>query len=106
MMHLTTQKIFRRSMLALAVCAATSVATSAFAQNPQTSVRAEQLKTQMIERFQQADANKDGRLTKAETNGTMPRLHANFEKVDGNGDGYVTQQDVMTYMQNIAAQRR
>ncbi len=105
-MYLTTQKTFRRSMLMLALCAATSVTTSVFAQNPQTSARAEQLKAQMIERFQQADANKDGRLTKAETNGTMPRLYANFEEVDGNGDGYVTQQDLINYMQNIAGQRR
>jgi Ca2+-binding EF-hand superfamily protein len=60
----------------------------------------------MIERFQQADSNKDGRLTKAEANGKMPRLHANFEKVDSDGDGYVTQQDIESYMTTIAGQRR
>ncbi len=107
-MHHATQKTFRRSMLtlALATYVATSVAASAFAQSPQTSARAEQLKAQMIERFQQADADKDSRLTKAETNGKMPRLHANFEKVDSDGDGYVTQQDIVAYMTSIAGQRR
>ncbi len=107
-MQLATQKSFRRTtrLLALATCLAASVSTSAFAQNPQKSARAEQLKAQMIERFQQADSNKDGRITKTEANGKMPRLHANFEKVDSDGDGYVTQQDIVSYITTIAGQRR
>ena len=108
-MQLATQTSFRRTtlLLALATCIAASfIVVPAFAQNPQNSARAEQLKAQMIERFQQADVNKDGRITKTEANGKMPRLHANFEKVDSDGDGYVTQQDIVSYMTTIAGQRR
>jgi Ca2+-binding EF-hand superfamily protein len=107
-MHLATQTPFRRATLplALATCLAASVAASAVAQNPQNSSRAEQLKAQMIERFQQADVNKDGRITKTEANGKMPRLYQRFDQIDKDGDGYVNQADIIGYVEKQAAQRR
>jgi Ca2+-binding EF-hand superfamily protein len=106
--HLATLTPFRRAtlLLALATCMAASVAASAAAQDPQNSARAEQLKAQMIERFQQADVNKDGRITKAEANGKMPRLYQRFDQVDKDGDGYVNQSDIVGYVEKLAAQRR
>lgn len=42
------------------------------------------------ERFKSADANKDGKLTKAEAKDGMPRIHANFDRLDTAKRGYLT----------------
>jgi Ca2+-binding EF-hand superfamily protein len=108
-MQIATQTSFRHTtlVLAFATCIAASlIVVPAFAQNPQNSARAEQLKAQMIERFQQADSNKDGRITKAEANGKMPRLYQRFDQIDKDGDGYVNQADIIGYVEKLAAQRR
>lgn len=90
----------------LAAAFACAYCTAAGAQSLPNAQQMEQLKAQMIQRFAHADADRDGRLTKAEAAGKMPRLHANFEAVDGDGDGYVSQQDIIDYVQQLAQQRR
>jgi EF hand len=92
--------------IAAAVCLSLSHTAPAAAQQLPDNARIAQMKTQMAERFRQADANRDGRVSKAEAAGKMPRLHANFEAVDGDRDGYVTQQEIVAHVQSLAAQRR
>lgn len=41
-------------------------------------------------RFATADVNKDGKLTKAEAKDPLPRVHANFERIDQAKAGFVT----------------
>jgi len=41
-------------------------------------------------RFKAADGDKNGKLSKAEAKDGMPRIHANFDRVDTNKDGFVT----------------
>lgn len=41
-------------------------------------------------RFKTADADQDGKLTKAEAKAGMPRIHTNFDRIDTNKDGFVT----------------
>lgn len=48
----------------------------------------------MRERFAAADKNGDGRLTREEANGKMPRVHDNFQTIDQDKKGYVTFQDI------------
>lgn len=46
------------------------------------------------ERFKAADTNKDGKLTKKEAKKGMPRVHTNFDRIDGAKRGYVTLEQV------------
>jgi Ca2+-binding EF-hand superfamily protein len=42
------------------------------------------------QRFAKCDKNHDGKLTKAEAKGCMPRIYDHFDYVDSAGNGYVT----------------
>jgi hypothetical protein len=41
-------------------------------------------------RFKAADADRNGKLSKAEAKAGMPRIHANFDRIDTDKDGFVT----------------
>lgn len=45
---------------------------------------------QIEERFAAADTNHDGQLTPAEAKAGMPRVAANFDKIDADHSGTVT----------------
>ena len=45
---------------------------------------------EIIERFTKCDTNKDGKLTKEEAKGCMPRVYNNFSYIDSANKGYVT----------------
>ena len=42
------------------------------------------------QRFAKCDKNHDGKLTKEEAKGCMPRIYDHFDYVDSAGNGYVT----------------
>ncbi len=55
------------------------------------SARAETSRDEQIdERFAAADTNHDGQLTLAEAQAGMPRVAANFDKIDADKSGTVT----------------
>lgn len=58
---------------------------------------------QLEARFKQADANQDGKLTQAEAQQGMPRIAKNFSKIDADGDGYVTLDQLRAFAQQAAA---
>jgi hypothetical protein len=87
-----------------AICLSTGwMRLPAQAQTQVSPARAEQAREQLNSRlpstFNAADANQDGKLTKAEAKGKMPRLYANFEKVDAQGQGYVTLEQIQAFAQ-------
>lgn len=45
---------------------------------------------QIDERFAKADKNQDGKLTREEAQAGMPKVAANFDKIDTQKKGYVT----------------
>jgi Ca2+-binding EF-hand superfamily protein len=45
---------------------------------------------EITERFAKCDVNHDGKLTKEEANGCMPRIYNNFSYIDSSNRGYVT----------------
>jgi Ca2+-binding EF-hand superfamily protein len=55
-------------------------------------------------RFNSADANKDGCVSKVEAKGKMPHLYRNFETIDTTRKGCVTIGQVKNAMQTHAAQ--
>ena len=42
------------------------------------------------ERFAKCDTNRDGKLTRNEANGCMPRIYDNFSRIDQQNKGFVT----------------
>ncbi len=42
------------------------------------------------QRFAKCDKNHDGKLTKEEAKGCMPRIYDHFDYIDSAGNGYVT----------------
>ena len=42
------------------------------------------------ERFAKCDTNHDGKLTRNEANGCMPRIYDNFSRIDQQNKGFVT----------------
>jgi Ca2+-binding EF-hand superfamily protein len=42
------------------------------------------------ERFSQCDVNRDGKLTRDEAKGCMPRIYDHFSRIDTQNKGYVT----------------
>jgi len=45
---------------------------------------------EIAERFAKCDVNRDGKLTKEEAKGCMPRIYNNFSYIDSANKGYVT----------------
>ena len=45
---------------------------------------------EIAQRFAKCDTNHDGKLTKEEANGCMPRIYSRFSYIDSANKGYVT----------------
>jgi Ca2+-binding EF-hand superfamily protein len=45
---------------------------------------------EIAQRFAKCDTNHDGKLTKEEANGCMPRIYSHFSYIDSANKGYVT----------------
>lgn len=59
-----------------------------------TPAQQDKLQATLEQRFAQADANKDGQVTREEAKGVMPRLFRNFERVDADHSGAVTMAEI------------
>ncbi|MEC5216602.1 hypothetical protein RCH09_001554 [Actimicrobium sp. GrIS 1.19] len=70
-------------LIACAVFGAT-LAPSAFAANDAPSA------AMLEQRFKAADKDHDGKLTRAEAEGGMPRVAKNFDRLDQEKKGYLT----------------
>lgn len=55
--------------------------------------------------FDEADADHDGALTKAEAEGKMPMLSAHFDEMDANKDGKVTHDEIRSVMKEMHHRR-
>jgi Ca2+-binding EF-hand superfamily protein len=45
---------------------------------------------EIAERFAKCDVNRDGKLTKEEAKGCMPRIYDHFSYIDSGNKGYIT----------------
>ncbi|MGA0609064.1 calcium-binding protein [Caldimonas sp. KR1-144] len=94
---MTERKLsFATALVALAAATMLSVPGIAPAQEGQP--RAGQFAQKFGERFKAADKDGDGRLTKAEAEAGMPRLAKNFDEIDADQRGSITQQQAMAWM--------
>ena len=67
---------------------------------------AAQMKAKLEERFAKADVNGDGKLSKDEAKAGMPRVYANFDSIDTAQAGYVTLEQIETYLMQKARHRK
>ncbi len=74
-----------RKLFILLIAAA--LTTTVYAQESRTDQEIDQ-------RFAAADKNKDGKLTLEEAKAGMPRVAANFQRIDQQNKGYVTAADI------------
>jgi len=74
----------KKAAFSLIMLAAVS---SAYAQESRTD-------REIDERFAAADKNKDGKLTLEEAKAGMPRVAANFQRIDTQKKGYVTAAEI------------
>jgi hypothetical protein len=51
------------------------------------------------QRFEKADTNGDGKLSKAEAKAGMPMVYRNFDAIDTNQDGFITPEELRAAMQ-------
>jgi hypothetical protein len=67
---------------------------AALATIPFAAMASTEQEKQVEARFKAADANHDGRLTKVEAQAGMPRVYANFDRLDTAKRGYLTMQQI------------
>ena len=88
----------RRAMRTVLACAALAPATAALAQGPDTVTAGG-----AAARLMKFDADKDGKLTRAEV--TDDRLQRLFDRVDANKDGVVTKAELSSLTTEDSADR-
>ncbi len=69
-------------------------------------MNAKEAKAKFIEKFNAADANHDGKLTREEADAGMPNVAKDFDKIDTKKSGSVTQKQIGAYYAAKAKQRR
>lgn len=96
------------TLRALAFFLATlALATAAQAQTPQpNAARLEKARTELQKRFEAADANRDGKLTREEAQAKMPRVYKNFDAIDAGHTGAISQADIETFLASKKGSRK
>jgi EF hand len=84
---------FAKYILILATSAISALPMVTFADNAS-------LNKEITERFAKCDKNHDGKLTKDEAKGCMPRIYDHFSKIDSSNKGYVTVAEIETAASN------
>lgn len=60
--------------------------------------RAQQAAAMLNQRFDNADADHDGKLTHDEARAGMPRVAEHFDEIDADHKGYVTKDQIVAFM--------
>ena len=84
---------FAKNIGILVACALSVLAVTANADNASKN-------REIAERFAKCDANHDGKLTKAEANGCMPRIYSHFDYIDSSKKGYLTVAEIQAVADN------
>ncbi|MBU0748910.1 MAG: EF-hand domain-containing protein [Gammaproteobacteria bacterium] len=81
--------------------AAALLATAGFTSNVAAqgtdSARQEKMRADLQKRFTAADTNADGRLSRDEAKGGMPRVYRNFDAIDAEKTGVITLEQIVAF---------
>lgn len=58
------------------------------------------------QRWQDADRDGDGAIDRAEAEAGLPRVYKNFDRLDSNGDGKLTREELKALAGQFAGRRR
>jgi Ca2+-binding EF-hand superfamily protein len=94
-----------KRLTVLLVAALALGATAAFAQEGKKD-RAEKAKAEIEKRFNAADTDHDGKLSKDEAKAGMPKVYEHFDEMDSGKTGFVTLEQVKAEVGKMAAERR
>lgn len=97
----------RKSLIA-AVMVALLPMGAAFAQDQDSGAKPNRRAAmeKFNERFKEADANGDGKLTLDEAQAKMPMVAQHFNEIDVDKKGYVTKQEVAKAMRKMMAEHK
>jgi len=90
---------------ALSIAGLLMLGAAAHAQAP-NAARLEKARTELQKRFEVADANKDGKLTREEAQAKMPRIYQNFDAIDTSHSGAITLADIETFLMSKKGSRK
>ena len=79
--------------------------TAAHAQAPNTA-RLEKARTELQKRFEAADTNKDGKLTREEAQAKMPKVYKNFDAIDVSHTATISLADIETFVVSKKGSRK
>jgi Ca2+-binding EF-hand superfamily protein len=74
-------------------------------QLPQQPANGKEAKVKFTEKFNAADTNHDGKLTREEAEAGMPEVYKNFDKIDTKKTGAITQRQIGAYWAAKTKQR-
>jgi hypothetical protein len=89
----------------LATALAVGAATAANAM-PAAAGHVEEALTVMHQRFEAADTNHDGRISREDARSRMPFVYRNFDAIDTEHKGYLTMAQIEAYAARQAMARR
>ena len=85
------------NLRALSIMSLLALGTLAHAQSP-NAARLEKARTELQKRFDAADTNKDGKLTREEAQAKMPKVYKNFDAIDTRHSGSISLADIETFL--------
>lgn len=93
---------------ALLGCLITLATAPAYAESgdASASARRPRMAAKLEQRFQAADANHDGKLTREEAEAKMPMVAKNFDAIDTEKAGAISLDAIKQYMQSTDAARK
>ena len=95
----------RTNALLAALTITLTLTTAAFADTTISPDRIEKSGAKMRERFEAADLDHDGLLSRDETAKGFPHLSKHFDEIDTNHDGKLSIQEIAVFLRNKRAVR-
>ena len=92
-----------RIAFGLAAIAAMALSLDACAQSG--GGRADRIAEKAKQRFQDADTDHDGMISRDEAAKGMPRVSAHFDEIDSNGDGKLSSDELAAFMRDARSKR-
>lgn len=93
------------NLRALSIVGLLALGTAAQAQAP-NAARMEKARTELQKRFDAADTNKDGKLTREEAQAKMPKVYKNFDAIDAGHAGTISLADIETFVVSKKGSRK
>lgn len=68
--------------------------------------RRQRMRERMKQRLHEADRDHDGAISRGEADSSMPGLARHFDRIDGNGDGNITRDEMKNARERLREMRR